>query len=134
MRVAIPATLLAAAILLLLGLMRVLPALGAPPPGTHDPATERYFQGLRWRDNEGGFHDCCGLADCRVTQARQKGDGWDVLIDSRFPSFPDGEAPRWEHITANSEHLSRQPNQIGEPVACWQVYRGLECFNPLPET
>lgn len=100
MRFAIPATLLAAAILLLLGVMRF--AYGAPPLSA-DPALAPWFQGLQQPSGA----SCCSEADCRPVESRVTDGHWEALL-------PDG---RWLTIP-HEKIIHPKSNPIGRAVLC----------------
>jgi hypothetical protein len=115
MRVAIPATLLAAALLLLLGLLGVLPALGAPPPDA-DPTLAPWFQGLT--SPSGG--SCCSLADCRPVDSRVRAGHYEALTEAGWIPIPDDKV------------IHPRSNPVGRAVLCASPVQPdlIYCFAP----
>ncbi len=100
----------------LAGLVGALPVSAAPPPNA-DPALSGWFQSLSrpWRPGSGATVKCCDVADCRVTDYREVGDHYEVLIDQRFPGV---RRPSWERVPERSI-VQRTENPTGGAVACW---------------
>jgi hypothetical protein len=104
---------------LLAVLILAVPIAWAAPPENADPALSPWFQSLH--DSDG--HSCCSLADCRPVDARQVGDGYEVLIGKEHELEP----PQWIAVPPDKV-LSRIPNPVGRAVVCWSPYRGVMCF------
>ncbi len=100
------------------------PALAAPPEHPN-PALRDWYEGLR--EPQHGY-GCCGVADCRTTQARRGPRGWEVLIDERFRA----STTFW--IPVPSEKILSGDNPTGQAVACYAPEAGLICFVPAPES
>jgi hypothetical protein len=100
----------------LAGLVAGLPAAAAPPPNP-DPSLSAWFQSLSrpWRPGSGATVKCCDIADCRVTDYREVGDHYEVLIDERFPGV---RGAPWQPVASHAvvEHTE---NPTGGAVACW---------------
>ena len=114
----------------LAGLVGALPVSAAPPPNA-DPALSAWFQSLSrpWRPGSGATVKCCDIADCRVTEFREVGDHYEVLIDERFP----GVLGRSWHIVPERAIVEHTENPTGGTVACWhdgEVF----CFVRAQET
>jgi len=114
----------------LAGLAAMLPAAAAPPPSP-DPSLSAWFQSLSrpWRPGSGATVKCCDIADCRVTDYREVGDHYEVLIDERFPGV---RGASWQPVASHAivEHTE---NPTGGAVACWhdgEVF----CFVRAQET
>lgn len=97
-----------------------VPAAARPPEGPVDPAMSAWFRSLR-HPRLGG---CCDEADCRRTDYRLGPDGYEALIDERFPGVT---SPRWERVPDDAV-LTRE-NPTGSAVACWFGGR-IRCFVP----
>ena len=110
--------------------LAVLPAAAAPPPNP-DPALSGWFQSLSrpWRPGSGATVKCCDMADCRVTDYREVGDHYEVLIDERFPGVRE---PSWERVPARAV-VERTENPTGGAVACWHEGE-VFCFVRAQET
>ncbi|MGH7125127.1 MAG: hypothetical protein ACREFI_12195 [Stellaceae bacterium] len=110
--------------------LAMLPASAAPPPNA-DPTLSGWFQSLSrpWRPGSGATVKCCDVADCRVTEYREVGDHYEVLIDERFPGV---RGRSWERVPPRSvvEHTE---NPTGGAVACWHEGE-VFCFVPAQET
>ena len=114
----------------LAALLAALPAAAAPPPNP-DPALSGWFQSLSrpWRPGSGATVKCCDVADCRVTDYREAGDHYEVLIDERFPGV---RRPSWHRVPERAI-VERTENPTGGAVACWhdgEVF----CFVRAQET
>ena len=111
-------------------MLAALPASAAPPPNP-DPALSGWFQSLSrpWRPGSSATVKCCDIADCRVTDYRELGDHYKVLIDERFPGV---RSRSWHRVPQHAivEHTG---NPTGGAVACWhddEVF----CFVRAQET
>jgi hypothetical protein len=100
----------------LTALLAALPASAAAPPNP-DPALSSWFQSLSrpWRPGSGATVKCCDMADCRVTDYREVGDHYEVLIDKRFPGV---KGPSWQRVPPRAI-IERTENPTGGAVACW---------------
>ena len=111
-------------------LLATLPVLAAPPADP-DPVLSLWFKSLSrpWRPGSGATVKCCDIADCRVTDYREVGDHYEVLIDDRFPGV---HGPSWEHVPPRAiiEHTE---NPTGGAVACWHEGE-VFCFVRAEET
>lgn len=97
-----------------------------PPPGSEDAlVTAPYGEWFsQLRNVQGGL--CCTLADCRPVEARISADGhWEFLADPRHFAGGDG---RW--VTVPDERVLRQPNPVGQPIACYVNGFSPFCFLP----
>jgi hypothetical protein len=114
----------------LAGLLAAIPASAAPPPNP-DPALSAWFQALTrpWRPGSGATVKCCDIADCRVTDYREVGDHYEVLIDERFPGV---RGASWQRVAPRAivEHTE---NPTGGAVACWHEGE-VFCFVRAEET
>ena len=112
------------------GLLATLTVLAAPPPDA-DPQLAPWFKGLNrpWRPGSGAIVNCCDIADCRVTEYREIGDRYEVLIDERFPGVT---ARSWQRV-APAAIIDHKDNPTGGAVACWHEGEVL-CFVRAGET
>lgn len=105
-------------------LLCLLAALLLPvPAAAHDPASPQYdgwYASLMTRDG----YSCCNRTDCLPTDYRLGPDGYEALIDERFPGVT---SPRWERVPGDAV-LARE-NPTGSAVACWFGGR-IRCFVP----
>ena len=85
----------------------------AAPPEHVDYALAPWFQSLR---QPGSGASCCSIADCRTTDYRTDGDGYEALIDNRWMVVPADKI------------LQRTDNPTGRAVVCWTPQRGIMCF------
>ena len=92
-------------------------AEAAPPPDA-DPALAPWFQGLQAPDTG---RSCCSIADCRPTEARTRGDHYEVLIEDKWLVVPPQRI------------LTRTDNPTGRAVVCWTPALGIMCFVHAPE-
>ena len=108
----------------LAGLLAALPVLAAPP-ADRDSTLSPWFQSLTrpWRPGSGAVVQCCDIADCRVTDYREIGDRYEVLIDERFPGV---RGASWQPVAPHAV-LDRKENPTGGAVACWHEGEVL-CF------
>ncbi len=100
-----------------IGLMMASGAHAVPPPDA-DPALAPWFQGLRAPDTG---QSCCSVADCRPTEARTRGDRYEVLIEGKWMAVP------------SQRVLNRSDNPTGRAVVCWTPAQGIMCFVHGPE-
>jgi hypothetical protein len=114
----------------LAALSAVLPASAAAPPNP-DPELSAWFRSLSrpWRPGSGATVKCCDIADCRVTDYREVGDHYEVLIDERFPGV---QGASWQRVPPRAivEHTE---NPTGGAVACWHEGE-VFCFVRAEET
>jgi len=114
----------------LAALSAVLPASAAAPPNP-DPELSAWFRSLSrpWRPGSGATVKCCDMADCRVTDYREVGDHYEVLIDERFPGV---QGASWQRVPPRAivEHTE---NPTGGAVACWHEGE-VFCFVRAEET
>jgi hypothetical protein len=94
-------------------------ALSAAPPPDADPMLAPWFQSLR---QPGTGVSCCSIADCRATEYRSRGDGYEAYIDERWISVPP------ERVL---DHID---NPTGRAVVCYEPRRGILCFVRPSET
>ena len=92
-------------------------AHAAPPPDA-DPALAPWFRGLREPDTG---RSCCSISDCRPTEARTRGDHYEVLIEGQWLAVPPDKV------------LHRSDNPTGRPIVCWTRTLGIMCFVHGPE-
>ncbi|HXP32336.1 MAG TPA: hypothetical protein VN832_14675 [Stellaceae bacterium] len=94
-------------------------ALSAAPPEGADPTLAPWFQSLR---QPGTGVSCCSIADCRATEYRSRGEGYEAFIDERWISVPQ------ERVL---DHID---NPTGRAVVCYEPTRGILCFVRPSET
>lgn len=92
-------------------------ARAAPPPDA-DPALSPWFRSLQAPDTG---RSCCSITDCRPTEARTRGDHYEVLIEDRWLVVPPEKV------------LSRADNPTGRAIVCWTPTLGIMCFVHGPE-
>jgi len=114
----------------LAGMLAALPVLAAPP-AQYDPTLSPWFKSLSrpWRPGSGALVLCCDVADCRVTDYREVGDHYEVLIDERFPGV---RGASWQSVSPHAV-IERKENPTGGAVACWHEGEVL-CFVRAQET
>lgn len=104
----------------------------AAPPENADLSLAPWFQSLR---QPGTGMSCCGIADCRSTEYMTIPDGYQVLIDDRWPRYRDWAISRGE--SGASGHWAEVPEQFilqqidnptGRAVVCWTPDQGVMCF------
>ncbi len=97
-----------------------------------DDADAQWFMSLQRPDT--GTTCCSGPGnpnpDCLTVKARQTADGYEVLIDERFPGRQRAE---WERVPPQ-KILQHSPNPTGSAVACWLPSIGVLCFVRGAET
>jgi hypothetical protein len=94
--------------------------------GGHDPAGPQYDAWYASLQHP-RLGSCCDRTDCLPTAYRVGPEGYEALIDARFPGVA---APFWAAVP-DGNVLARE-NPTGSAVACW--YAGeVRCFVPLPE-
>jgi hypothetical protein len=93
--------LVAGAAILLAYMSSVTPSLAGPPKDA-DPALATWFRSLKAPNGTA----CCSSADCRPTDIRLSGDGYDAMIDGAWVPVP------WERV------LRRTDNPTSEAVVC----------------
>jgi hypothetical protein len=99
-----------------------------------------YAKGQNYEPNLGAWYEsltnlkgerCCSVSDCRKTDYRLTANGYEVLIDNRFPTLY-GASPGWYPV-ADWAAVPRTPNPTGSAVACF--YAGqVHCLVMPPET
>jgi len=109
---------LRAAALAALLLAPVMLALAAPPENA-DPALSQWFRSLR---QPGTGISCCSMADCRTTDYRVVGEGYEALIDGTWRPVPP------ERV------LDHTDNPTGRAVVCYLPSKGVLCFVRPSET
>ena len=93
-------------------------ARAAPPEGA-DPALHGWFESLK---QPGTGLSCCSIADCRPTEYRLAGNGYEAWLDHRWVRVPE-------------DRVLRQPNPVGRAVVCRSPANGsILCFVPASET
>ena len=92
-------------------------AQAAPPPDA-DPPLAPWFRDLREPDTG---RSCCSISDCRPTEARTRGDHYEVLIEGQWLAVPPDKV------------LNRSDNPTGRPIVCWTRTLGIMCFVRGPE-
>lgn len=91
----------------------------AAPPENADPALAPWFQSLR---QPGTGISCCSIADCRVTDYRTNGNGYETLVDEKWLSVPPDRI---------LQHIS---NPTGRAIVCYHPGTGILCFVRPSET
>ncbi len=104
-------------LVLVVALLFAVVAHAAPPPDG-DPALAPWFRDLREPDTG---QSCCSIADCRPTEARTRGDHYEVLIEGQWLTVPPDKV------------LHRSDNPTGRPIVCWTRTLGIMCFVHGPE-
>jgi len=114
----------------LAALLVALPVLAAPPADP-DPLLSPWFKSLSrpWRPGSGAVVNCCDIADCRVTEYREVGDHYEVLIDERFPGV---RRASWQRVAPHAV-IDHKENPTGGAVACWHEGE-VFCFVRAEET
>ena len=112
------------------GLLATLVVLASPPPEP-DPQLAPWFKELNrpWRPGSAATVNCCDIADCRITDYREVGDRYEVLIDERFPGVT---ARSWQRVAPDAI-IDPKDNPTGGAVACWHQGEVL-CFVRAEET
>ncbi len=115
------------------GLAALLAALPvrAAPPADPDPLLSPWFKSLSrpWRPGSGAVVNCCDIADCRITEYREVGDHYEVLIDERFPGV---RRASWQRVAPHAV-IDHKENPTGGAVACWHEGE-VFCFVRAEET
>ena len=120
---------------LILGLVEAARCRSAHAHDASDP-NAAWFQSLMRPDLEGS---CCSgpdrpHPDCLPVQSRQTPEGYEALIDDRFPHGPgEPQPPGWIKVPP-AKVLQHSPNPTGSAVACWLPNMGLLCFVRPAET
>jgi hypothetical protein len=96
----------------------VMLAIAAPPENA-DPALSQWFRSLR---QPGTGISCCSMADCRMTDYRVVGEGYEALIDGTWRTVPP------ERV------LDHTDNPTGRAVVCYLPSKGVLCFVRPSET
>jgi hypothetical protein len=95
-----------------------LSAAWASPPENADPELAPWFQSLRAPNGS----SCCSIADCRITDYRTNGMGYEALVDGRWLAVPSERV--LDHIV----------NPTGRAVVCYAPALGILCFVRPDET
>jgi len=90
----------------------------ATPPENADPELAPWFQGLKAPNGS----SCCSIADCRMTDYRNNGTGYEAMVDGRWMTVPEERV--LDHI----------PNPTGRAVVCYAPALGILCFVRPDET
>ena len=91
----------------------------ATPPDNADATLAPWFQSLR---QPGTGISCCSMADCRATEYRTSGMGYEAFIDDKWLIVPQDRV------------LDHQPNPTGRAIVCYMPGRGILCFVRPAET
>lgn len=92
----------------------------ARPSDNADPTFYGWFESLK---QPGTGASCCSIADCRPTDYRMSGSGYEVSINAEWVRVPDNKIV----------HLSSNP--VGRAVVCRSPLDGaILCFVPASET
>jgi hypothetical protein len=96
-------------------------AWARPPEGVVvDPALHDWYESLK---EPGTTYPCCSIADCRPTEYRLGGNGYEAFLDRQWVKIPD------ERV------ITGQSNPIGRAVVCRSPANGaILCFVPASET
>jgi hypothetical protein len=96
-------------------------AWARPPEGVPiDPTLHDWYESLR---EPGTAYPCCSIADCRPTDYRMGGSGYEAWLDEQWIQVPDDRV------------LKNQPNPVGRAVVCRSPVNGsILCFVPASET
>jgi hypothetical protein len=93
-------------------------AAAAQPPDNADPTLAPWFRSLQAPNGV----SCCSNADCRTTDYRTKGDGYEAFIDNRWIAVP------------RDRVLDHVDNPTGRAVVCYLPAMGILCFVRPSET
>jgi hypothetical protein len=101
--------------------MLALPAtlIQASPPQDADQTLAPWFESLR---QPGTGVSCCSIADCRMTDYRTAGDGYEAFIEDRWVPVP------------REKVLDHIDNPTGRAVVCYLPGMGILCFVRPAET
>jgi hypothetical protein len=91
----------------------------ASPPDNTDAALAPWFQSLR---QPGTGISCCSMADCRITEYRTNGVGYEAFIDDKWLAVPPDRV------------LQHTNNPTGRAIVCYMPGRGILCFVRPAET
>jgi len=91
----------------------------ASPPDNADATLAPWFQSLR---QPGTGISCCSMADCRVTEYRTNGVGYEAFIDDKWLAVPPDRV------------LQHTDNPTGRAIVCYMPGRGILCFVRPAET
>jgi hypothetical protein len=96
-------------------------AWARPPEGVPaDPALHEWYESLK---EPGTAWSCCSVADCRPTEYRMNGTGYEAWLDNQWVRVPQ------ERI------LVGYSNPVGRAVVCRSPANGaILCFVPANET
>jgi hypothetical protein len=98
----------------------LVPAMSlAAPPDNSDHALAPWYNNLRapWTNAL-----CCSIADCRPTEARIRGDDYEVFVGGTWQLVPPDKV------------LQRSDNPTGHAVVCWTPTAGILCFVRGPDS
>ena len=127
-RAALAASQILGFVLVLVIIVGVTVAFGHPA----DDADAQWFMSLMRPDT--GTTCCSGPSnpnpDCLAVKSRQTAEGYEVLIDERFPGRI---RAGWEKVPPQ-KILVHSPNPTGAAVACWLPSMGILCFVRPPDT
>ena len=88
-------------------------AVLARPPDNADPSLAPWYESLRQPGTE---VSCCSLADCRPTEYRTSGTGYEAYIEGSWVAVPPDKV------------LRRVDNPTGRAVVCYLPGKGILCF------
>lgn len=92
--------------------LRGVPALAQPPPGSNLKYKD-WFESLQ----QPGTHGyCCSISDCHMTNYRVTPNGYEVPIDGRWVPVPPDKV------------LDHVDNPTGHGVVCYLVPDEIMCF------
>jgi hypothetical protein len=91
----------------------------ASPPDNADATLAPWFQSLR---QPGTGISCCSMADCRITEYRTSGVGYEAFIDDKWLAVPPDRV------------LQHTDNPTGRAIVCYMPGRGILCFVRPAET
>ena len=106
------------AVLLVAALAAAAGIARASPPENAAPELAPWFQSLHAPNGS----SCCSIADCRMTDYRMSGMGYEALIDGRWLTVPP------ERVL---DHIA---NPTGRAVVCYAPALGILCFVRPDET
>jgi hypothetical protein len=103
---------------LAIALLACAGAASATPPENADPAFAPWFESLQAPNGT----SCCTIADCRTTDYRTTGQGYEALVDGRWLTVPPDRV------------LQHSANPTGRAVVCYLPSTGILCFVRPSET
>lgn len=98
----------------------------ALPPNNADPSLAPWFKSLK---QPGTGAECCSIADCRTTEVRRDGQGYEVKIDQKWHV----SSIFWLRVPAE-KILGDHTNPTGGAVLCYTPEAGILCFVPPPDS